>query len=214
MKNYNTFLASKNENWQESLLRYASFCDAEMLEYFSLKDYSYHFRDNKSYNLHFHEKISPALIADFEIRTAINVPDNLTDMLCIHGGFSIGEGLMDIFGGYDQAVFPNLEQVLLKFGYDDFVNKIGSGMLKSLKGFYFFFGVSFPQSDEMSFLYFSKAGNFGKMIFAPQNEALVLNKILPAMFNGSAEKFTLDGLLNNQMDRVIINALKGEGDIV
>lgn len=213
MKNYKSFLASKNENWQQALLRYNAFRDAEMKDYFSIKDYSYHFNNNKSYDLHFREKISPALIADFEIRTGINVPDNLTDMLCIHGGFTIGEGLIDIFGGYDQSVFPNLEQVLVKFGYDDFIGKIGSGMLKSLNGFYFFFGVSFPESDEMSFLYFSKAGNFGKMIFAPQNQSLVLDKVLPAMFNGSAEKFTLDGIISNQVDRVIVNALTVKGYI-
>lgn len=213
MKNYKTFLAPKDEVWQQAIDRYNLFREAEMQEYFSRKDYSYHFRDNRAYDLSFAPKISPAIIADFEIRTGINVPDGLTDMLCTHGGFKIGEGILDIFGGRDQAVFPNLEQTFAKYGYAGFTTKIGSGMLKSLNGFYFFFGISFPESEEMSFLYFTKAGNFGKMLFAPQNENLVLKKVLPAMFNGSSEKFTLDGLISNQIDRVIINALTVKGYI-
>lgn len=213
MENYRTFLAPKNEVWQQAVDRYNVFREAEMLEYFSLKDYSYHFKDNKAYDLNFTPKISPALIADFEIRTGVSVPNGLIDMLCIHGGFRVGEGLLDIFGGRDQAVFPNLEQMLAKYGYTDFIREISSGMLKSLNGFYFFFGISFPKSEEMSFLYFSKAGNFGKMLFAPENQDLVLKKVLPAMFNGSSERFTLDGLISNQIDRVIVNALTVKGYI-
>lgn len=213
MKNYKAFFAPKNETWQQAIARYNVFRDAEMLDYFSVKDYSYHFKDNRAYDLAFSGKVSPAVIADFEIRTGINVPDSLTDMLCLQGGFRIGQGLLDIFGGNDQSVFPNLEQVLVEYGYENFVSEIGSGMLKSLNSFYFFWGVSFPESDEMSFLYFSKAGNFGKMLFAPDNRDLVLNKVLPAMFNGSAEKFSLDGILSNQIDRVIINALTVKGYI-
>lgn len=213
MKNYRNFFASKNETWKEAIVRYNAFREAEMLEYFSTKDYSYHFRDNKAYDCHVSEKVSPALIADFEIRTGINVPDRLTDMLCLYGGLIIGNGLLDIFGGNDSAVFPNMEQMLNKFGYADFVNEIGSGMLKSLNGFYSFFGVGFPESDEIAFLYFSKAGNFGKMLFAPENRALVINKVLPAMFNGSADKFSLDSLFSNQIDRVIVNALTVKGYI-
>ncbi|SHG13685.1 hypothetical protein [Dysgonomonas macrotermitis] len=213
MKHYRTLLAPKNETWRAALERYTLFLETEMQEYFDTKDYSYHFRDNRSYDLNIQETVSPALIADFEIRTGINVPGSLTDMLCRHGGFSIGEGLIDIFGGYEQAVFPNLQQMLEKTGNSSFASEIPSGMLKSLNGFYYFFGISFPNSDEMAFLYFSKAGNFGKMLFAPDNKELVLKKILPAMFNGSAEKFTLDSLLSNQIDRVITNALTVKGYI-
>lgn len=212
VKNYKVFLGTQSETWQQALDRYERFRQSEMLDYFSTKDYSYYFRDNKAYDFLLGKKVSPALLADFEMQRGVRVPDELEKLLCAFGTFQIGE-VFDIFGGLEQSVFPNLSKLLLSYGYESLLNQIGSGMLKSLDSFYFFFGVSFPGSDEMSFLYFSKAGTFGEMVIAPKNEQLVLKKVLPAMFNGSADKYTLDSLLENQIDRVVINALTVKGYI-
>lgn len=212
MKDYKAFFAPNNETWKAALDRYQDFLNADMSDYFSVKDYSYSFKENRSYQLIDKKTIAEDLISDFQVRNGINVPVALVDLLSVHGGFKIGEGILDIFGGDDdEIVFPNLKQVLTKFGYSHFVDEIPTSMLKSLNGFYYFFGVTFPESSEMSLLYFSKSGNFGKMLFAPHNQQLVLDKVLPDMFNGAADKFTLSSLLSNQIDRVITNALTVKG---
>lgn len=212
MKDYKIFYAPKNESWQAALDRYKDFLNADMLSYFSVKDYSYSFKDNKAYILTDKPTVNMDVISDFQIRNAINVPIDLVDLLSVHGSFKIGQNIFDVIGGDNKdVVFPNLTQILKDLGYAKFADQIPTGMLKSLNGFYYFFAVAFPESEEMSLLYFSKSGNFGKMIFAPQNQALVLEKILPAMFNGNADKFTLNDLLSSQIDRIITNALTVRG---
>ncbi|MFV0468944.1 MAG: hypothetical protein ACK5MK_08480 [Dysgonomonas sp.] len=211
MKNYREFLSSKDETWRQAIDRYLRFIDADMKGYFD-KDYSYRFADNPSYIYHRTEKVSHAVISAFTDNTKVNVPPDLSDLLCIHGAFNVGDGLFEIFGRQDQ-LFMTLNQVLERFGHSDFIDKIGIGMQKSLNGFYFFFGVSFPNSDETGFLFFSKSGYFGKMLYSSINPDIMLKKVLPSMFNGSIEKFTLDSLISSQMDRVIINALTVRGYI-
>lgn len=213
MEDYKTFLGTKSETWQEAIARFNRFREAEMTDYFSKKDYPYRFADNKSYAYHSTGKVSIDYISGFEIRRDVGIPDELVELFSNHGTFTIGDSLLEIFGKDQEEIILTLPQILTKYGYSSFVDQIGGGMLRSLSGFYFFFGVSFPESDEMSFLYFSKAGNFGKMLFAANNLPMVLQKVLPSMFNGSADKYTLDSLMSNQIDRVVINALKVKGYI-
>lgn len=213
MEDYRIFLGTQSETWQQAIGRFKRFREAEMTEFFLVKNYPYRFMENKAYNFYSTGKISADYIADFEDRIEVGVPKVLVDLLCNHGSFTIGNCLLSIFSEDEDEVIYTLPQVLTRFGYASFVDQISAGMLKSLSGFYFFFGVSFPESDEMSFLYFSKAGNFGKMLFAPHNPSLVLQKVLPSMFNGSIDKYTLDSLISNQIDRVIINALTVKGYI-
>ncbi len=213
MLDYKIFLGTKSETWQQAIARFEKFSEAEMKDYFSTKDYSYRFLDNKSYSFHSTGKVSTSYINDFEESRLVTVPDELSDLLSNHGTFTIGDSLLEIFGGNRSEVILTLPQILTKYGHADFIGQIGEGMLKSLSGFYFFFGVSFAESDEMSFLYFSKAGIFGKMLFAPNNPSLVLQKVLPTMFNGSIDKYTLDNLISSQIDRIIINALTVKGYI-
>ncbi|PXV69227.1 hypothetical protein CLV62_101496 [Dysgonomonas alginatilytica] len=213
MEDYRIFLGTKNETWQQALDRFLRFREAEMKNYFSKKDYSYHFSENKAYSYHPTGKVSKHYPSGFEERHAVGVPDALVDFLCSHGGFKIGDSLFEIYGEKEAEPIKTLPEILTKYGYESFLDKIGAGMLRSLSGFYFFFGVSFPESDEMTFLYFSKAGSFGKMLFSPDNPALVLQKVLPSMFNGSIDKYTLDSLISNQVDRVVVNALTVKGYI-
>lgn len=213
MEDYKTFLGTKSETWQQAIDRFKRFCEAEMTDYFSKKDYSYRFADNTAYSYHAKGKVSQTYINDFETRHDITVPEDLVDLLSNHGAFIIGDSLLDVFGADQEDAILTLPEILTKYGHGGFIEKIGGGMLRSLSGFYFFFGVSFAESDEMSFLYFSKAGNFGKMLFAANNPSLVLQKILPSMFNGSIDKYTLDNLISNQIDRVVINALTVKGYI-
>lgn len=213
MEDYKTFLGSKSETWQQAIDRFKKFCKAEMTDYFSAKDYLYRFADNTAYTYHPKGTVSAAYISSFETRYDVSVPEALVGLLSHHGAFTIGNNLLDIFGADHEEAILTLPQILTRYGHGAFIEKIGGGMLRSLSGFYFFFGVSFPESDEMSFLYFSKAGNFGKMLFAANNPSLVLQKILPSMFNGSIDKYTLDNLISNQIDRVVINALTVKGYI-
>lgn len=213
MEDYKTFLGTKSETWSQAIDRFKRFCKAEMTDYFSKKDYSYRFADNTAYSYHPKGKVAVAYINDFETHHDVSVPESLVGLLSNHGAFAIGDGLLEIFGADQEQAILTLPEILTKYGHASFIEKIGGGMLRSLSGFYFFFGVSFPDSDEMSFLYFSKAGNFGKMLFAANNHALVLQKILPSMFNGSIDKYTLDNLISNQIDRVVINALTVKGYI-
>lgn len=213
MEDYRIFLGQKNETWQQAIDRFLKFREAEMKSYFSKKEYRYRFAENHAYAYHLTGKVSKHYISGFEMRDGIGVPDELIELVCNHGAFKIGDSIFEIFSEKEEEAIMTLPQVLTKYGYSSFIDKIGSGMLKSLSGFYFFFGVSFPESDEMSFLYFSKAGTFGKMLFSPNNPALVLQKVLPAMFNGSADKYTLDSLISNQIDRVVVNALTVKGYI-
>lgn len=213
MEDYRIFLGSGNETWKQAIDRFLRFREAEMKNYFSKKDYKYRFSENIAYAYHPERKVSKRYIANFEEKYEIGVPDELADLLSNHGGFKIGDCLFEIYGEKGDGAILTLPLVLEKYGYGSFVDKIGPGMLRSLSGFYFFFGVSFPESDEMSFLYFSKAGNFGKMLFSPNNPALVLQKVLPSMFNGSADKYSLDRLISSQIDRVVVNALTVKGYI-
>ncbi|MDL2214821.1 hypothetical protein LJC00_01365 [Dysgonomonas sp. OttesenSCG-928-M03] len=213
MKNYKTFLTQKNETWEDAISRFQYFRKADMKDYFSNKEYSYHFADNKAYTYYQSDKVSAQCISDFIAKYNVNIPQDLINLLCHHGPFRIGDSLLEIYDDIGIDTIVTLSQVLSIYGYGDFINQISPGMLKSLNGFYFFFGVSFPHSKEPGFLYFNKAGNFGKMLFAPNNHALVLQKILPSMFNGSIDKYTLDSLISTQIDRVIINALAVRGYI-
>ena len=213
MEDYRFFLGTKSETWQQAIVRFKKFREVEMKDYFSSKDYPYRFADNKAYSYHVTRKVTASYIADFEKKREVTVPEELIALLSGHGPFTIGDSLLEIFGGNHEEVILTLPEILVKYGHAGFVDQIGKGMLRSLTGFYFFFGVSFPDSDEMSFLYFNKAGNFGKMLFAANNPSLVLHKILPSMFNGSIDKYTLDTLIGGQIDRVIINALTVKGYI-
>jgi len=214
MKDYKVFLRQKNETWQQALERFFSFREADMQEYFSNKDYPYRFADNRAYDYYPLEKVPEQYFADFSNQNNINVPENLRNMLIHHGGFRIGASLLEIYSDtIENRILFTLRDILIEYGYKDFIEKIGTGMLKSLSNYYFFFGVSFPESEEFEFLFFDKAGNFGKMLFAVNNEDIVLKKILPSMFNGSIDKFTLDELITIQIDRVIINALTVKGYI-
>jgi hypothetical protein len=212
MLDYKLFFTLKNETWQQALDRYIMFCEADMKDYFLTKTYAYRFADNKAYTLHTPQAIEPQSIDLFTANWGIEVPRQLTDLLCTYGAMCIGDGLLTLFDDKEQSSpILSLSQVLDKYGYSDFIQQIRPGILKSVSGFYFFFGVIFAQSDEMAFLYFSKAGHFGKMLFSKVNQDLVLNKILPAMFNGSIDKYTLDTLISSLIDRVIINALTVRG---
>lgn len=213
MENYRIFLGSENETWQQAIDRFLRFREAEMKNYFSKKDYPYRFSENRSYAYHPEGKVSKRYIANFEEKYEVGIPEELADLLSNHGGFRIGDSLLEVFSEKGEEIILTLPLILEKYGYSNFVNKIGPGMLRSLSGYYFFFGISFPESDEMAFLYFSKAGTFGKMLFSPDNPALVLQKVLPSMFNGSTEKYTLDNLISSQIDRVVVNALTVKGYI-
>lgn len=213
MKDYKNFLTKKNETWQQALNRFEAFCHADMKDYFSTKDYSYSFSNNKSYKLYRTETVSPEYISGFTSDNNINVPDELKNLLCNFGTFRIGDTLFEIFNNTGTYAILTLQQILDKFDYGKFTELIGPGMFKSLSSYYYFFGVSFPLSAEMTFIYFTKAGNFGKMLFSQDNQEIVLQKILPSMFNGSIEKYTLNSLVSNQIDRIIINALMVKGYI-
>lgn len=213
MKNYRTLLTQKNETWKQALERYHRFCEADMKEYFEHKDYSYRFADNKAYTYYPMGKVSKGCIEDFVARYNVKVPQSLVDLMCDHGVFRIGDSLVEVFDDIGLDTILTLPRILSLYGHDKFIDLISPGMLKSLTGYYYFFGVSFPQSPEIGFLYFTKSGVFGKMLFAPDNKELVLQKVLPSMFNGSIEKFTLDSLISSQIDRVIINALMVRGYI-
>jgi len=214
MKDYKIFLRQKNETWRQAIDRYNGFLAADMKDYFPEKGYSYHFSDNSSYVYYPMGKISPECLDDFTNKYDVKVPTVLADMLLDYGAFRIGQGgLLEIFDDIGADTILTLPQILSMYGYEDFIGKIGPGMLKSLSHFYFFFGVAFPEAEEITFLYFTKAGNFGKMSFAPNNEALVLQKVLPSMFNGSIDRYSLNELIGNQIDRVIINALIVRGYI-
>lgn len=214
MKDYKKFLQPKNESWQEALERFFRFCEADMKEYFSNKDYSYRFADNKAYTYYPQEKVPEEYFEEFSTQYKINIPPDLKNLLSGYGGFYIGSSLIEVYSKAEEnSVFYTLPQILNRYGYSGFLEKISPGMLRSLSNYYFFFGISFPESEEIGFLYFNKAGNFGKMLFAPDNENLVLKKILPSMFNGSIAKYSLDELISVQIDRIIINALTVRGYI-
>jgi len=213
MKDYKVFLARNDETWTEAIQRYHLFCEADMKEYFSNKDYSYRFADNRAYRYQPMGKVSLECVDDFTLRYKIKVPSSLIDLMCNHGVFRIGDSLLEIYDDIGADTILTLPRILSLYGYSDFIDLIKPGILKSLLGYYFFFGVSFPHSPEMSFLYFNKAGVFGKMLFAPNNNDIVLQKVLPSMFNGSADRYTLDSLISNQIDRVITNALTVKGYI-
>lgn len=210
MKDYKEFLSKKNETWQEAIQRYLSFCEAEMQEYFNTP-YPYKFINNSAY--HFHQpKAEPiAKIQAIEEKLRIKLPESLKKLLTTIGAFSIGNGMLELFDGSKET--QTLVDVMQSYGYDKLLEQMGSGMLKSMNQFYFFFGVSFPQTDAACFLYFNKAMEFGKMPIDDDNHAEALKKTFPSMFNGSTEKLSLDDLISNQIDRVVINALTVKGYI-
>lgn len=215
MKNYKDFLSRDNESWSQAIKRYKSFLETDVSEYSTkglYKDLSYRFATNPAYQLYNTGKVSKQTVTDFIEREGLKIPIDLIDLMCIHGTFLIGSGILELFNKEDQT-FCTLSQILIMYDYEHYLSDIGKGMLKSLNSYYFFFGVSFPQTDEASFLYFNKAGNFGKMHVSEMNPDQFLKKTLPAMFNGSIDKYTLDSLISNQIDRVIINALTVRGYI-
>lgn len=213
MKDYTKFLGNKNETWQQAVQRLESFNGAEMSEYFSSKDYAYKFSGNKAYTIH---KSPPIPLQDIEktnSETGVKIPQTLVDMLCIEGSFKVGEVLFEIFNDTESNIILSLSQLLNKTGHDEFSDIIKKDILKSIDNYYFFFGVCFPQSDESSFLYYNRAGTFGEMQFTPKNKDLMVRKIIPSMFTGKTDKYTLDSLISDQIDRIIINALTVKGYI-
>ncbi|WP_163319437.1 hypothetical protein [Dysgonomonas sp. 520] len=211
MRDYKTFfLKEKNESWRYALDRYKDFLNSDMKNYSGKNDYSYRFIDNSSYQFHLRPRVPQSVMTDFTKENDMKVPFPLINMMCNYGTFKIGSGIMEVF---DDKMFRNLSEMLMYCGAASFINSIGLGVLTSLNQYYYFFGISFPESEEPSFLYFNKSGYFGKMTFARNNPDYVLKKILPSMFNGSIERFTLDSLISNQVDRVITSALVVRGYI-
>lgn len=213
MKNYRDFLGNKSETWHQAIDRYQHFCHADMAEYFSSKGYSYKFADNKSYVLKVNRQIPVKVLTDFEPAIGFNVPSDLKAMLSTYGPVSIGDNLFEMFDNIHRPAFVPFTEVFTDFGMAEIIGKVKPAVSKSISGFYSFFGVSFKQSDEVSFLFFSKAGNFGKLLYRKANPDDFLNNALPAMFNGSFDKYSLDQLISNQIDRIITNALTVRGYI-
>ena len=209
---YKTFFSAGNETWKTAIDRYRSFLNANMPDYFPQKNYPYTFAENTAYTFHYSNKIEETYLSDFTTQTQIKVPADLKYLLSVYGTFYIGNNLLKIFDE-EENIFLTLGILLEKFGYTDILQDVGDGMLKSLNSFYYFFGLSFPQADETSFLYFNKAGNYGKISLSKDNKQMALRKTLPSMFNGSIDKYTLDNLISNQIDRIITNALTVRGYI-
>lgn len=210
MKDYKVFLSKKNETWQQAIERYQRFCEAEMKEYFDTP-YPYRFINNPAYQFHQLGAEPAEKIQSLEDKFRVKIPVDLADLLVHTGAFRIGNGMFELFHGSKEML--TLVEVMQAYGYDKLLEQMGEGMLKSMNQYYFFFGVTFPQTDGASFLYFNKAMEFGKMPINDDNHAEALKKIFPSMFNGSADKFTLDDLISNQIDRVIINGLTVKGYI-
>lgn len=212
MKNYKSLLSDQHETWQHAIDRYLNFTKADMKDFFPIPQ-SYFFKDNESYCYHSGSKYSQLFIDKFESERSHHIPYDLADLLTKHGCFTIGRGIFEIFT--EEKGFLNLTQALDFYNLNKVVEQISDSMLDSLNQYYFFFGVSFPQSDEISFLYFDKAGHLGKMYIHIENIDMTIKKTLPAMFNGKQDQYTLTSLIGSQIDRVIINALivKGFVDI-
>lgn len=210
MKDYKIFLTPQNENWQQAIDRYLSFCEADMKDYFTKRD-SYRFINNKAYLFHPESKVPKEYLDEFAKGKNIRIPLSLIELLSGYGTFIIGHGLFEIFN--HKVGIMTLEEVLSKYNYLSLLKEIKPAILKSLNQYYFFFGVTFPQTDETSFLFFNKGGNFGKMHIDNLNHDLIQKKVFPAMFNGTVDKYSLDSLISNQIDRVIVNALTVKGYI-
>lgn len=210
MKNYKELLGQPNETWQQAIERYQAFGEVEMNDYFN-KEYPYRFESNPAYTYHREGKMTAEYLNNFAKNHTTNIPDELVNMLTQHGAFAIGDTLFEIFDS--RKGIMTLEQVMKDYHYEALAEQMGAGVLDSMNGYYFFFGVTFPQTDEASFLFFNKAGNCGKMHIDTKNHAQVLKKVFPSMFNGSIDKYTVDSLISNQLDRVIVNALKVKGYI-
>lgn len=211
MKDYKTFLSTRQETWHDALIRYKRFLEADMKDYFPVP-YSYSFIGNKGYAFQEVDKISPSVLERFSEETGVKVPDDLFDLMCNKGAFQIGESLFNFFSEKEQVIMT-LSEVLQYHGYSDYLELIKRGMLRSMSGFYFFFASTFVQKDEVTILYFSKGGYFGLMNISRINPLVFFKKTLPSMFNGSAEKLTLDTLISSQIDRIILNALVVRGYI-
>lgn len=210
MNNYKELLSNHSETWQQAIDRYISFTQTDMKEYFSTTE-TYFFKDNDTYTYHSGQKYSSHYIETFGSQRSHHVPSDLVDLLTKHGCFKIGKGIFEIFS--EEKGFLNLSQALSLYNLSNIEERISDNMLESLNQYYFFFGVAFPQADEISFLYFDKGGHLGKMYIHVDNIDLTVKKTLPAMFSGKVDQYTLDTLIENQMDRIITNALIVRGYI-
>lgn len=204
MKNYKSLLSDQHETWQHAINRYIGFTNADMKDYFPMHE-SYFFKDNDAYCYHKGSKYSQLFVDKFESERNHHIPSDLVDLLTKNGCFKIGKGLFEIFP--EEKGFLNLSQALDIYNLNNITSQLSDSMLESLNQYYFFFGVSFPQSDEISFLYFDKAGHLGKMYIHIENIDMTLKKTLPAMFNGKLEQYTLASLMGIQVNRIITNAL-------
>ena len=212
MKNYKSLLSNQNETWKHAINRYLDFTKADMKDYFSTPE-SFFFKDSDAYCYHGGSKFTQLFINKFESERNHHIPSDLVDLLTKHGCFTIGRGIFEIFT--EEKGFLNMSQALALYNLNKIAEQVSDSMMDSLNQYYFFFGVSFPQSDEISFLYFDKAGHLGKMYIHVENIDMTLKKTLPAMFNGKQDQYTLASLISSQIDRVITNALivKGFVDI-
>ena len=205
MKNYKELFGQPNETWLQAIDRFKSFCETDMNDYFD-KEFSSKFSSNPAYTYHREGKMTVEYLDNFAKKHATNIPDSLINLLALHGAFNIGDTIFEIFDS--RKGIMTLDQILKEYKYDTLAKEMGAGMLDSMNEYYFFFGVTFPQTDEASFLFFNKAGSCGKMHIDNTNHDQVLKKTFPSMFNGSIDKYTVDSLISNQLDRVITNALK------
>lgn len=204
MKDYKELLSDHSETWQQAIKRYITFTETDMREYFSIPQ-PYFFRDNEGYTYHTGETYSDDYIDRFETEHKHHIPADLSDLLRKHGCFSIGRGIFEIFP--EAKGFLNISEVFAMYNMGNIAERMSANMLDSINQYYYFFAVSFPQADEVSFLYFDKAGHLGKMYVHVENIELTVKKTIPAMFSGKVDQFTLDTLMGMVADRVITNAL-------
>lgn len=210
MKDYKELLSDHSETWQQAIDRYIRFTETDMKDYFSPSQ-SYLFKDNESYQYHNGTPYSQVFIDKFEADHKHHIPTDLAQLLSTRGAFTIGKGLFTLFP--ESTGFLNLSQVLDMFNMDNVTQRVSLNVLESINQYYYFFGVSFPQTDEVSFLFFDKAGHLGKMYVHVENIDLTIKKTLPSLFSGKVDHYTLDTLMGMAMDRVITNALIVKGYI-
>lgn len=204
MKDYSTFFGHKDETWQQAIDRYISFTETDMKDFFGGTN-SYFFKDNPMYVYHQGDKYSIEYLKEFEKNHKLHVPLDLVDLLSIHGSFSIGNNIFEIFSQEKGLTF--LASALDMYNFNNVIDETSTSMLESLDQYYYFFGVTFPQSDEISFLFADRGAHFGKMYMHVNNLDITLKKTLPDMFKGKNDYMSLNNLISNQIDRVITNAL-------
>ncbi|MFV0480473.1 MAG: SMI1/KNR4 family protein [Campylobacteraceae bacterium] len=212
MGSYKDLLAPKSATYKEAIAKYEEFTKTDLGAFFGLDEEFYITDEYGAVGIEKFEKTSIKLIEKIETENGFKFPKELKELYTNFGGFEINEAKgLTVFEPKDNFFFLNeFTNCVYEDTYTKYSNTLSMEQLKELKDNFFFFAIGSYDDDGGSsrMFYFHKSeGYFAEIELLTANYPVMTKETFPAFFSKTAPKSTLDELIANQINRVILYLL-------